>query len=57
MPQREVAFRQPLREVAWRQAPSTYVICGLESSHSPFLSRPDDVCAIIRHVLTDTAFP
>ena len=57
MPQREDAFWQPLRAIAWRQAPSTYVICGLQSSHSLFRSRPDDVCATIRHVLTDTAFP
>ena len=57
MAQRNGAFRQQLSAVAWRQLPSTYVICGVESSHSPFLSRPDDVCATIRHVLTDTAFP
>lgn len=73
VPHRKDAFRQELRAVAWREVPSTYVICELdnaippaaqermsahahavhrlESSHSPFLSRPADVCAIIRDVL------
>jgi pimeloyl-ACP methyl ester carboxylesterase len=68
-PQSLPAMRQPLRSVAWRDVPSTYVICDqdnaipvvaqeymakragdvrrMDASHSPFLSRPDEVVALI----------
>ena len=77
VPQRKDAFRQQLESVAWRETPSSYVICELDnaippaaqermsaragavhrlpSGHSPFLSRPDDVCAIIRTLLDELA--
>jgi pimeloyl-ACP methyl ester carboxylesterase len=63
------AFVQPVRSVAWRDVPSTYVICDrdnalpvpaqeamsaragtthrLDTDHSPFLSQPDAVVALI----------
>jgi pimeloyl-ACP methyl ester carboxylesterase len=68
------AIATPLGQAAWKELPSTYVICErdaalpppaqeamsaragtvhrLESSHSPFLSRPDDVAEIVRGALT-----
>jgi len=68
-PQLVDSFKQPLRAVAWRNAPSTYVICDqdnaipvfaqehmsqhagdvrrISASHSPFLSRPDEVVEIV----------
>jgi pimeloyl-ACP methyl ester carboxylesterase len=63
---------QPVQQVAWRDAATTYVICEddnaipvgaqehlseragavvrLQSGHSPFLSVPDDLLAVIREV-------
>ncbi|AUX39072.1 hypothetical protein SOCE26_004540 [Sorangium cellulosum] len=76
-PQAKAAFTQPLRNAAWRELPSTYVICErdnaipvfaqeamsqrasavrrLATSHSPFLSRPDEVVAIVREILAAAA--
>jgi pimeloyl-ACP methyl ester carboxylesterase len=72
-PQSMAAVKDPVTAVAWRDIPSTYVICDLDqaipvpaqemlsgragavhrldASHSPFLSRPDEVVEIIRGVL------
>jgi pimeloyl-ACP methyl ester carboxylesterase len=72
-PQSMAAIKAPVRAVAWRDVPTTYVICErdnaipvpaqemlsgragnvarLDASHSPFLSRPDEVVGIIRGVL------
>ena len=69
-PQTVASFVEPVRSVAWRDVPSTYVICDrdqaipvpaqeamsahagtthrLESDHSPFLTDPDAVAALIR---------
>jgi pimeloyl-ACP methyl ester carboxylesterase len=71
-PHTTAAFEQPVRSVAWRDVPSTYVICDednaipvpaqeamsaragathrLASDHSPFLTDPDAVAALIRAV-------
>jgi pimeloyl-ACP methyl ester carboxylesterase len=68
-PQLIDSFKQPLRAAAWRDRPSTYVICDqdnaipvfaqehmsqhagevrrIDASHSPFLSRPDEVAEIV----------
>lgn len=68
-PQLRESFVQPIRSVAWRDVPTTYVICDrdnaipvfaqehlaqragdvlrIDSSHSPFLSRPGEVVALI----------
>ena len=68
-PQSLAAIKQPVRSVAWREAPTTYVICDqdnaipvfaqeymaeragdvrrIDASHSPFLSRPDEVVELI----------
>jgi pimeloyl-ACP methyl ester carboxylesterase len=68
-PQSLPAIKQPVRSVAWRDVPTTYVICDrdnaipvfaqeqfsqragdvrrMDASHSPFLSRADEVVAII----------
>ncbi len=69
-PQNSVSFVQPLRHAAWREIPSTYVVCTEDrviavpyqralakragstvvewpTSHSPFLSRPDLVAALL----------
>jgi pimeloyl-ACP methyl ester carboxylesterase len=72
-PQSMAAVKDPVTAVAWRDVPTTYVICELDqaipvpaqemlagragtvhrlqTSHSPFLSQPDEVVAIIRGVL------
>jgi pimeloyl-ACP methyl ester carboxylesterase len=64
------SFEQPLTRAAWREVPSTYVICDadravppgaqemlaqragtvhhLPAGHSPFLSHPQDVAALLR---------
>lgn len=69
-PQTIASFVQPVKSVAWRDVPSTYVICDrdnaipvpaqeamaaradtthrLDSDHSPFLTDPDAVAALIR---------
>jgi pimeloyl-ACP methyl ester carboxylesterase len=69
-PQSRASAEQPVEAVAWRDVPTTYVVCErdnaipvpaqemlsqragtvrrLDASHSPFLSRPDEVVAIIR---------
>jgi pimeloyl-ACP methyl ester carboxylesterase len=69
VPQSLPAVKQPVRSVAWRDVPTTYVICDrdnaipvfaqehlaqragdvrrLDASHSPFLSRPGEVVALI----------
>ena len=69
-PQTIASFVQPVKAVAWRDVPSTYVICDLDnaipvpaqeamatradtthrlaSDHSPFLTDPDAVAALIR---------
>jgi len=71
-PQTIASFVQPVKSVAWRDVPSTYVICDrdnaipvpaqeamaaradtthrLDSDHSPFLTDPDAVAALIRAV-------
>jgi len=69
-PQSSTSFVQPLRHAAWREIPSTYVVCTEDqvmpapfqralasragstvvewpTSHSPFLSRPDLVAALL----------
>jgi pimeloyl-ACP methyl ester carboxylesterase len=69
-PQSSASFVQPLRHAAWREIPSTYVVCTGDqviavpfqralasragstvvewpTSHSPFLSRPDLVAALL----------
>jgi pimeloyl-ACP methyl ester carboxylesterase len=68
-PQLTESFSQPVRNVAWRDVSTTYVICDrdnaipvvaqeymaqragevrrMEASHSPFLSRPDEVVELI----------
>ena len=69
-PQSSASFVQPLRHAAWREIPSTYVVCTEDqviavpfqralasragstvvewpTSHSPFLSRPDLVAALL----------
>jgi pimeloyl-ACP methyl ester carboxylesterase len=68
-PQSLPSFKQPVRSVAWRDVPTTYVICEddnaippfvqeelakraddvkrLGTSHSPFLSKPDEVVDLI----------
>lgn len=68
-PQLRECYMQPIRSVAWRGVPTTYVICDrdnaipvfaqehfaqragdvlrIDASHSPFLSRPDEVVALI----------
>ncbi|HEY2602022.1 MAG TPA: alpha/beta hydrolase [Thermoleophilaceae bacterium] len=68
-PQSLPAIKQPVRSVAWRDIPSTYVICEkdnaipvfaqvemsqrardvrrLDTSHSPFLSQPDEVVVLL----------
>jgi pimeloyl-ACP methyl ester carboxylesterase len=68
-PQSLEAIKQPVRSVAWRDVPTTYVICDqdnaipvfaqeymakragdvrrIDASHSPFLSRPDEVVTVI----------
>lgn len=72
-PQSMAAVKTPVSAVAWRDVPTTYVVCErdnaipvpaqemlagradnvarLDASHSPFLSRPDEVVGIIRGVL------
>jgi pimeloyl-ACP methyl ester carboxylesterase len=69
-PHTVAAFVEPVKSIAWRDVPSTYVICEcdnaipvpaqeamaaradtthrLESDHSPFLTDPDAVAALIR---------
>jgi pimeloyl-ACP methyl ester carboxylesterase len=71
-PQTIASFVQPVKSVAWRDVPSTYVICDrdnaipvpaqeamaaradtthrLDSDHSPFLTDPAAVAALIRTV-------
>jgi pimeloyl-ACP methyl ester carboxylesterase len=68
-PQSLPSVKQPVRAVAWRDIPSTYVVCGqdnaippfaqehlseragdvrrMDTSHSPFLSKPDGVIDLI----------
>ena len=68
-PCRSRRWRAPRRAAAWREKPSTYVVCTddraipvalqrscaarvdavveLPTSHSPFLSRPDDVAGLL----------
>jgi pimeloyl-ACP methyl ester carboxylesterase len=69
-PQHSVAFAQPVPDPAWRDIPSTFVVCSedraippglqrtvfapraarvleLESSHSPFLSRPEALAGLL----------
>jgi pimeloyl-ACP methyl ester carboxylesterase len=68
-PQSLAAIKQPVRSVAWRDVPTTYVICDqdnaipvfaqeymagrarevrrIDASHSPFLSRPDEVVELV----------
>jgi pimeloyl-ACP methyl ester carboxylesterase len=68
-PQSAKSFTDPLTRTAWREIPTTYVICErdnaipafaqeamsaragrverLDASHSPFLSRPDELAEII----------
>ena len=68
-PQSAKSFTDPLTRTAWREIPTTYVICErdhaipafaqeamsaragrverLDASHSPFLSRPDELAQII----------
>jgi hypothetical protein len=68
-PQSLAAIKQPVRSVAWRDVPTTYVICDsdnaipmfaqeqlsqragdvrrIDARHSPFLSRADELVAII----------
>ncbi|WP_438007585.1 alpha/beta hydrolase [Sorangium sp. So ce321] len=72
LPQARASFTQQLTAAAWKELPSTYVICErdnaipvfaqeamsqrarevrrLDAGHSPFLSRPDDVAALVRDV-------
>jgi pimeloyl-ACP methyl ester carboxylesterase len=69
-----VSLVQPVRSVAWREVPSTYVICDqdnaipvpaqeamsahagtthrMDSDHSPFLTDPDAVAALVRTLTT-----
>lgn len=72
-PHNKLTVTQPIRSVAWREIPTTYVVCErdqalpppvqealaeragavlrLDTGHSPFLSRPDDLVAIVRDVM------
>jgi pimeloyl-ACP methyl ester carboxylesterase len=72
-PQSVPAVKQPINAAAWKDIPSTYVICDrdnaipvpaqemlaqragdvrrLDTSHSPFLSKPDEVVAILRELM------
>jgi pimeloyl-ACP methyl ester carboxylesterase len=67
------SFAQPLRRAAWRELPSTYVVCArdqaipvfaqeamaqragdvlrMDAGHSPFLSHPAELAALLRPVL------
>jgi pimeloyl-ACP methyl ester carboxylesterase len=67
------ALTQPLSRAAWRELPSTYVVCEqdqaipvfaqeamsaradtvlrLDAGHSPFLSQPAELAAVLRKVL------
>lgn len=72
-PQQAVAFTQPVPQPAWREIPSTYIVCSedkamrperqrtvfaprarrvldLDAGHSPFLSRPEALAAMLAGV-------
>ncbi|MEA2227423.1 MAG: hypothetical protein QOF04_1053 [Solirubrobacteraceae bacterium] len=77
VPQSLAAFAAPQTAAAWRERPSTYVICEqdralppaaqeamsarasvverLDRSHSPFLSAPDEVVAVLERALARPA--
>jgi pimeloyl-ACP methyl ester carboxylesterase len=77
VPHSVAAFAAPQTAAAWRERPSTYVICEqdqalppaaqeamsarasvverLDRSHSPFLSAPDEVVAVLERALQTAA--
>ena len=70
VPQARSVFKDPLHGTAWRDVPTSFIVCErdnaipafaqdamaaragtvhrLDSGHSPFLSRPDDVAELLR---------
>jgi pimeloyl-ACP methyl ester carboxylesterase len=78
-PEHAAGFGQSLRSVAWRERPTTYVLCTddrallpelqrnlaarcdevveIAASHSPFVSRPDDVAGLLADLARRVAGP
>jgi len=74
-PEHSAGFGQHPRVVAWRERPSTFVVCtedralmpalqrnlaarcddvvDVESSHSPFVSRPDEIATLLADLAID----